>query len=142
MAATKIKKQQQEAKLTHEERKKRRKEIASYVASGKTGDQAAARFRVSLETVAKACKEHGVQLLRKGQGHRTAAKASGYSIVARIVEFPNMAEQQIAEEFGVSRQYINIVRTKAAKDGLFLAIEKAKQAAVDEAMREAKRAKG
>ena len=48
-------------RLSHEQRRKRRAEIAVAVRNGATLSATARRFRVSIPTVREACREHGVQ---------------------------------------------------------------------------------
>jgi transposase len=49
-------------RLTHAERRERRKQIATYMRQGKTLGEAAKKFDVTTKTVRDSCQEHGVSL--------------------------------------------------------------------------------
>jgi hypothetical protein len=119
-------------KISHEERAKTRKQIARFIKDGGQPEQAAKNFNVTLAYVKRCCKDEGVSFPSGGRVGRQAKKVTGFRIIAAFVEHPSMGEDQVAEMFDVSRQYVNIVRTKASKEGLLLAIERAKARAIDE----------
>lgn len=123
---------------THKERKQLRKQVADTVraakASGKRESEAIElaikEFGMSKTRVRDACKEFGMKLESGGWvGHsRTADKNQGqyltYQILSRLIEFPDRREVEIAEEFGVTPQMVNVVSMRARKSGVFVALER------------------
>lgn len=115
----------------NEDRKKAREQIAGYVASGKTTTQAARKFNVSEQTVRNSCKEFGVKI--PAPRAVPGGKANTFDVIVARLNHPEFNDSQIAEQMGVTRQYVYSILKRANEAGLFLAIEKAKKTAVDEA---------
>lgn len=107
---------------SHDERREARKQIADWVADGHTAKEAAAHFKSSEPHVRKCCNEFGIEPepLNVRFDRR---KVSQMSIIALLIDGLNQSE--VAEHFGVTRQYVNLTAVKARKTGVFDAVERA-----------------
>lgn len=100
--------------MTHEERRKRRAKIAKYAAKH-TDKETAAKFGVTERMVCSARAEHGF-----GK-EDTRVPLTGYGIAACLIRGEKMAD--VARKYGVSRQFVNIVKNKMRKYGVFDAVQ-------------------
>ena len=99
--------------LSTEQCRQRRTEIAGAVRSGAMADETAARFRVSLSTVCRACREHGVSFAG-GEAGRSLLLATRRRAIADSV-LAGMTGPAAAARFGVSE---DLVRRSCREHGV------------------------
>lgn len=117
-----------EVSRTHEERAILRKEIAEWVAANNaTIAEAANHFHVSEPQVSKSCREHNVEPRRS---ERAAAKKGVSQLAVLTLLIDGMKQAEVADHFGVSRNYVNIVVDKARKAGVFESVARAVERAL------------
>jgi len=98
--------------MTHEQRRNRRKQIAEY-ARTHTDAVTARRFGVTATTARQSRRENGVV---KAHGVPT----STYRIIAALIRSEKQAD--IARRECCSRQFVNQVKAKMEKNGIFEAV--------------------
>ena len=96
--------------MDHKARAQRRKEIAEFIQKTNDIHKAATEFGVSVNTVYMACKENGIAP-RKHQRIRQL------EIVASLMK-DGARQIDIAEQHGVSKQYINQVYKECKRLGI------------------------
>jgi transposase len=107
--------------MTREELADRRKKIADAVREGKQIADICKKFGIGLTTVKNACREHNVEIDRKQvRSHEKQPGTEVLRIVAWLIQGYNSAE--IAEDAGVTRQYVSQVKQRATEAGVFQAI--------------------
>lgn len=96
-------------KLTHKERCKRRKKMATYCQTH-TIQEAVKYFKVTQATIYAACRENGVE---------PTSKLTHISTLKILYEvFINKRKQtDVANEFGVTKQRVNTIVALARKAG-------------------------
>jgi len=100
--------------MTHEDRRRRRQEIARAIHSGKTRDWCMQKFGVSDRLIRTACDEHGVEYERYA-----AEPCSIVAIVAALVKAPRGATiVGIADELAASKQRVHQVLEQCREHGL------------------------
>lgn len=107
--------------LSHEDRRKRREEIAQFIAAGHTRKEAMRKFNVSTGQVDRSCIENGVT----APYDATIGRSKNWSF-CRVLSHLLMGKsrQEVAAELGVSRQYVYQVIDQAISHGLIRNIEK------------------
>lgn len=105
--------------MTREERAQRRRDIAAEVADGAAVGEVARKYSVSVSMVANACQEHNVAPPKLARNGSTQQRLQ---IVAWLIG--GYTGGEIAEDLGVSRQYVSQVRQQAKDAGVFEAVEK------------------
>ena len=106
---------------SHHERRAFRREVAEWVkTSNATIQNAAEHFKVSTTYVVQCCKENGVRPAMSVNS-QIARKASLMSIVAHRLLGSEPSE--IAQHFGITRQYVSLAMQRARKSGLLEAID-------------------
>ena len=106
------------AKMTHEQRRARRKEIAEYSKSH-TNYQTAKHFGITTTTVRQSRMEHDLPIKVDGDG---IVPVSSYRILAEIIR--GRPDIDIAKKYDVSKQFVNQVRLRAGDAGVYDAINK------------------
>jgi uncharacterized protein (DUF433 family) len=102
-------------RLTADDRRQRRYNMAQQVARGDRPSVVAARFRVTVPTVRKACHEFGVTWETPGgAGNPTADKT--LEMIGRLAA--GATAEEVAAEFGVSRGRASAVRARAVRAGI------------------------
>lgn len=96
--------------MTHKEQRDRRKAMALEVKRGADPDKVARKYRVSGMTVYFACRENGVE--RNGR----SMSPSTYSVIGALQE--GRSGESIAQDFGVSPQWISRVRVACIQAGV------------------------
>jgi transposase len=97
--------------LTHAQRRVRRAEIAQLVADGLPIADAANQFGVSIETVRRACQEHGV-------AHRNVRiQASSMRVLAELLNTRSSTDE-IGDRLGFSRQWVQHILRAAREAGI------------------------
>ena len=96
--------------MNHEERRKRRKEMAEECRTRSTGEVAES-YGVSLSTIIKACMEHGIVTSRK----MSVAMPSSFLILKLLIDGEKPAE--LAKKFDVSRQCVDQVKQRGIDAG-------------------------
>lgn len=104
------------AKLTHEQRRDRRKEIAEY-SETHTVRQAATKFGVTTATVRQSRMEHSLPIKVDGD---SVVPVSSYRILAEIIR--GRTDKAIAKSHDVSKQFVSQIRLRAGKAGVYKAI--------------------
>ena len=101
--------------LTHKDRRNRRKRIADVVGRGKISVPAAAkRYGVTPQMVRLACLEHGKPV----RTSRTPPLGrSAYAVLADLIT-TTLRPAQIAENRGLTIQYVDNVQKRAKKAGI------------------------
>jgi len=98
--------------MTHEERRKRRRQIADAVAAGTPPAKVARDKKCSLTTVYAACMEHGVEVPNR----------NGSATMRVIAELqsapPDESMASIARRLGVVRSRVHAVHTQAHRQGI------------------------
>lgn len=100
--------------MTQEERRQRRERIAKWAADNGVAD-ASRKFGVSTGIVYESCAEFGLTAMRinrNGQGKKQ------FQILKRLID--GMNGQEIADQFGVTRQWVNQVKIAAKEAGFDL----------------------
>ena len=106
--------------MNHEERRKRRKEMAEECRTRLTADklgnrlvegEVAKSYGVSLSTIIKACMEHGIVTSRK----MSVAMPSSFLILKLLIDGEKPAE--LAKKFDVSRQCVDQVKQRGIDAG-------------------------
>lgn len=118
-------------KMTHSDRRARRQEIAAYVDSGKTYEDAAAEFKVSPATVLNAVKAYGTT--RKEPKETTQAEV----FKAAVMFFSGMKDVDVARELDISRERARTMRIVANEAGLEDALAAIVQASMEAGRRQA-----
>lgn len=110
--------------MSHDERRKYRKQIADWVkANGATIADAVAHFNESSNRIREACRENGVEPTFDGRGHRKAKKATQTKIIAMLID--GIEPGEVAKQLGVTRQYVSLCRKVGEAGGIFAAVERA-----------------
>jgi transposase len=102
--------------MTHDERRKRRKAIADYLAEGHSAGDAAAKFGVSRGTARSVAADHGIPA---GPRRVAMAHVSAFSILKRLLDGGSLAD--LATEFGVTVQTVHRIRSLAEEAGFVFA---------------------
>lgn len=102
--------------MTHAERRERRKQMAAKVREGAEPETVAREFRVTLDLVERACKEFKVRLLKRKTGLRT------FRIIALLLQ--GLSVKTVAEQIGVTYQWVKEVRSDASEAGITFPIER------------------
>lgn len=97
--------------MTHEERRKRRAEMAQAVKAGEPLDVICARFGVTLPTLYTSCRESGVTPPAK-------TETGQFDVLAALLE--RKEPGAIAVTMGVSLSYVYRVRSRADAAGIRL----------------------
>lgn len=100
--------------ITHEQRRLRRKEIAQWASDNGVAD-ASKKFEVSTGIVYESCAEFGLTALRV---NRSGQGAKQFQILKLLLDGVN--GQQIADRFGVTRQWVSQVKMAAIEAGFEL----------------------
>lgn len=105
-------------RMSREERQARRKEIAEFVKAGNSSGEAAQKFKVSIGTVQSAVVEFfGVQREQKPTIEYAMKVAAGFML--------GKQDSEIADEVGITREWVRYIRKKAEAAGFFRALKQA-----------------
>lgn len=96
---------------THIGTRATRKRAADLAASGMTLEAIAADLKISHSAVRKALKEHGIR------SPKTSARGRALKILAALFD-ATRPQQEIAREFGVTRQYVSSIYYRAVDAGI------------------------
>lgn len=102
-------------KMTHEERRERRKQIAEAYSSGRSYSEISAEFNVSIETMRTCRQEFGMPY----RAQTSPVTHSPYSIIADIIN-GQMNMNQIAAKHGVSDQRVRQIQQNLLDAGACL----------------------
>ena len=97
--------------MDRKQRRERRKRLAQAVRSGQKVDSVAKEYGLSEQMVRRACREFGVK-------PPSLAKKTHLAVVARLLK--GKREVAVAEELGVSPQYVSAVKHRARQAGVRL----------------------
>lgn len=95
-------------KLTHEQRDERRAQVIADVKKGRSLDEVADRYGLSVTYVS----------LLAGVGRPRSSPSSAWGIVAKLQNEPKKTYQEIANELGVTKQRVGQVLATAKKHGM------------------------
>lgn len=104
-------------KLTHKQRKIRRKEIASNIKKGMTPKQAQHHYKITMETVKKACTEFNVTYKNPRLYPRNL---TSFQILAELLKTPPIPLRLIADQFGITHQAVSEIGQQAIDAGITL----------------------
>jgi DNA-binding CsgD family transcriptional regulator len=99
-------------KMTHEQRRKRRQEIAAYAAEGRTAAETAEHFGVTSQTVYNACRPVGVVPAATKQTRHVA-----YATIADLINTDD-THAVIAARRGTTRQRVGQIASKCREAGI------------------------
>lgn len=101
-------------RMTHEERRLRRAEMAEMVRSGAKFGEVASRFGCSRATVGDACCENDVL---PAQGRSNGLSRSTYHVLAAL-QNTDESTRSIADRFRISQQRVHEILTVARNAGI------------------------
>ena len=101
----------EETRLSHAERRERRREIAEFMKEHKDTQKAVAHFGCTLSLVSRACKEFGVDVPKTA----SVATVGSFVILKRLLDGAKQIE--VAGERGISRERVRQVANNAREAG-------------------------
>ena len=101
----------EETRLSHAERRERRREIAEFMREHHDTQKTIVHFGCTHSLVARSCKEYGVDMPRSG----SVAGASSFVVLKRLLEGAKQIE--VAREHNVSRERVRKIASNAREAG-------------------------
>ena len=102
-------------RITHAERKERRKRIAAMAAAGATWQAIAAEYGVGYATIVNACYENGVPRPATGGTNHSHIAVSSFAILKALLDGNTVRGTFL--RFGVSKQRVHQIKSKAIEAG-------------------------
>lgn len=106
-------------KLSHEERRVRRQQLANDVKDGISLSQIYQKYQLSLTVIRESCREHNVKLVIPSKEGQTPS----YKIIAMLLN-TSLPMSKIGEKCGVSRSRVQQIYVKCITFGIKVQIRK------------------
>ena len=102
-------------RITHAERKARRKLIAEMAEAGMTWKEISEKMGVGYASIRLACLEHGIAPPAKDVSRRCYTSVSSFAILKMLLDGKTARETFI--KFGISKQRVHQIKQKAKDAG-------------------------